>query len=124
LREVAKEVGVSVDHFIRGFRSRFGASPAQYRAQEKLRHAAHCLRAGDEPIKALAADLGFADAYSFTRAFRRYFGVLPSDLREGRAPMPAVAAPVKPLLPINQHVLPPGADARFKDKFYPRRKPS
>jgi AraC-like DNA-binding protein len=124
MREVAKELGVSVDHFIRGFRSRFGTSPAQYRAQEKLRHAAHRLRSSDEPIKALAGELGFTDAYSFTRAFRRYFGVLPSDLREGRAPMPAVAAPAKPLLPINQHVLPPDAGAGFKDKFYPRRKPS
>lgn len=120
-RELAAELGLSVDHFIRGFRSRFGVSPGQFRAQEKLRHAAHRLRAGDEPIKALAADLGFADAYSFTRAFRRYFGVLPSDLRGGRAALPAVASPEKPLIPINQHVIPPGAGAEFFSRFVPRR---
>ena len=121
LRELAAEVGISVDHFIRCFRARFGASPAHYRAQEKLRHAAHRLRASDEPIKSLAGDLGFADAYSFTRAFRRYFGVLPSDLREGRAALPAAASPAKPLIPINSHVIPPGVGAEHFAKFYPRR---
>lgn len=120
LREVADEAGLSVDHFIRGFRSRFGTSPARFRLEQKLRHAAHRLRAGEEPIKAIAADLGFADSYSFTRAFRRYLGVLPSDLREGRAAPPAVAQPEKPLIPLNTHILPPQPGADHYQQFAPR----
>jgi AraC-like DNA-binding protein len=121
VRELAAELDLSVDHFIRGFRARFGASPGQFRVREKLRHAAHRLRAGDEPIKAIARELGFADAYSFTRAFRRYLGVLPSDLREGRAALPAAVSPEKPLIPINQHVVPPDVGTEHFSKFVPRR---
>ncbi len=109
IRAIAVECDMSVDHFIRGFRRRFGISPGHYRAQQKLRHAAHRLRAGDEPIKALAHELGFADAYSFTRAFRKYLGVLPSDLRSGRAIPSAEQPPDQGLMTVNAHILPPDA---------------
>ncbi len=121
VRAVAAEVDLSVDHFIRGFRRRFGISPGEYRAQQRLRQGAHLLRSGDEPIKAVARAVGFTDAYAFTRAFRRWLGVLPSDLRAGRAALPPDAHPDQPLLPVNRHILPPAAGADHYEQFEPKR---
>ncbi|MBA3846843.1 MAG: helix-turn-helix transcriptional regulator, partial [Planctomycetes bacterium] len=121
VRAVAGEAGLSVDHFIRGFRRRFAISPGDYRAQQRLRHGAHLLRAGDDPIKSVARAVGFTDAYAFTRAFRRWLGVLPSDLRAGRATLPPDAHPDQPLLPVNRHILPPAAGANHYEQFTPPR---
>lgn len=122
IQALAKEMGISTDHFIRRFKQRFGVSPKAWRTQAKLSHAAKMLRSGDCSIKSLAFDLGFEDSYSFTRAFKRYLGVLPSDLREGRAAgKTATAAPDSGLLKINQHILPPHADAGWYQKFTPPR---
>jgi len=35
----------------------------------------------DTPLKAVAADLGFSEQASFTRAFRRWIGVTPREYR-------------------------------------------
>ena len=35
----------------------------------------------DAPLKAVAAELGFSEQASFTRAFRRWFGVAPREYR-------------------------------------------
>jgi AraC-like DNA-binding protein len=120
IRALAEEEGMSVDHFIRGFRRRFGVSPGHWRTSERLRQAASRLRSGDEAIKTIAHDLGFEDSSSFSRAFRKYLGVLPSDLRSGRAALPGSEPARQPLMPMNQHVIPPDAAQDFKNKFMPR----
>jgi len=119
VQSLAVAEGISVDYLIRGFRQRFGVSPGQYRARERFRQAAHRLRTGDEPIKAIAHDFGFEDAYSFTRAFRRHFGVLPSDLRAGLVSATPVEQDADPLLPVNRHVLPPHIGGDFYGKYQP-----
>jgi AraC-like DNA-binding protein len=122
IKTLAREMGISPDHFIRRFKQRFGVSPKVWRTHARLQHAARILRAGDCSIKSLAFDLGFADAYSFTRAFKRYLGVLPSDLREGRSAAPGTSARMEGgLLKINQHIVPPHADAGWYQKFTPPR---
>jgi AraC-like DNA-binding protein len=122
VQDLASACGMSVDHFIRGFRARFAIAPGHYRMREKLRQAAHLLRGGDQPIKAIAHAVGFADAYSFTRAFRGHFGVLPSDVRAGRAQLPPGGTPDPgDAMPFNRHVIPPDAGGGFYEKYVPRR---
>jgi AraC-like DNA-binding protein len=107
LAAIAAEERITLETLSRGFRRRFGVTPGQYRSQQKLRHAAQRLRAGDITIKALALEMGFTDSYSFTRAFRRYLGVLPSHLRSGvAAPTVPFPDPEHPLLRINEAIVP------------------
>jgi AraC-like DNA-binding protein len=120
VQALARELKMSVDHLIRGFRQRFGESPGHFRTRERLRQAAHRLRSCDEPIKTIARVFGFEDAYSFSRAFRKYLGVLPSDLRSG-AQAVSEATAADPLLPMNRHIIPPNAGtADFYGKFQPK----
>jgi PAS domain S-box-containing protein len=57
--------------------SREGASPASLIRSERLRHASELLRRGMPPQVA-AFESGFSDPDTFSRAFRRHFGVAPS----------------------------------------------
>jgi AraC-like DNA-binding protein len=108
LVEVARELGVGEDHFIRGFRRRFGMSPMAYRNQARLRAAAVRLSGGEQAVKEVARAYGFADASAFARAFRRQFGLAPSDLRiAGELPAPQ-SEPGDLPYPVNQHIRPPG----------------
>jgi AraC-like DNA-binding protein len=47
--------------------------------------AAQLLRAGDSPLSAIAARVGYANQYAFSKAFRRELGVAPS-MRQRRGP--------------------------------------
>jgi AraC-like DNA-binding protein len=61
---------------------------ANYITERRLRHALRVLSDPASPkvrIKELAHDLGFTHAAAFARAFRRLFGVAPSDIRALRA---------------------------------------
>ena len=45
------------------------------------RHAAERLRDPDALVKQVARELGFADAFAFSRTFKRVFGLAPDEAR-------------------------------------------
>jgi AraC-like DNA-binding protein len=64
--------------------SRAGTTPASYIRDIRLEEAARLLRSPyhrDVPIFDVALRVGFADATTFTRAFKRVHGVVPSEFR-------------------------------------------
>jgi AraC-like DNA-binding protein len=105
MARIAADEHIKLETLVRGFQRRFGITPAQYRSQQKLRLAAQQLRTRERSIKEVAREMGFTDSYSFTRAFKRYLGVLPSQLRAGLID-PAFPDPEHPLLRINEPILP------------------
>ena len=56
-------------------------TPAEHLRSLRLARAAELLREETLPIGRIAASVGFADPTTFTRAFSRAFGMLPSDYR-------------------------------------------
>ena len=76
VREVAAACHVHLAYLCRLFQ-RFGRErPNRYLRHLRLNCAAELLHAG-RPIKDVAAELGFNDAFSFSRAFRHAFGLPP-----------------------------------------------
>ncbi len=108
LEALARPMRLSVDHFIRGFRRRFGLSPMAYRSQARLREAAHLLAGGAVAVKEVSHRLGFADAGAFTRAFRRRFGLTPSEWKIAPSDPPPTPAQDLPFA-VNRHIRPPEA---------------
>lgn len=78
LERMAANAGMSRSAFASAFKHATGTTPAAYSLDWKLNVAASLLRAG-RPVKQVALDLGFADAPTFSRAFRRRTGASPRE---------------------------------------------
>jgi AraC family transcriptional regulator len=81
LADLAGVVQLSVFHFMRKFRAEFGCPPHAYVMQRRLEHAKRQLARRDIPLKAVAANCGFADQSHMTRLFRRLLGATPAEYR-------------------------------------------
>jgi transcriptional regulator GlxA family with amidase domain len=63
----------------------------QYYLRLKMETARYLLYATVEPVKSIAARLGFWDEFHFSRTFRRLSGVSPREYRHRSAPRDAPA---------------------------------
>ena len=79
--EAAAAESISQTYLEALFRRYAGQSPHRYLMGRKMDLAAHLLRTTDEPVKAIADQLGFSDQYVFSKAFKRTVGVAPIGLR-------------------------------------------
>ena len=84
---LAEIADLSVHAFHRRFRAAFGETPAAYVRRLRLERAAWRLQLHGDSILAIALDCGFGDHETFSRAFRRHYGLAPRDWRQaGRFP--------------------------------------
>ena len=86
LDELASSVAVSKYHLLRTFREAFGVPPLQYHRQLRLEHARRLLRLPHLSVREVAARVGYESTTAFTRAFKREYGVAPSDVQAGAMP--------------------------------------
>jgi|APTNR8051073442_1049403.scaffolds.fasta_scaffold01667_10 AraC-like DNA-binding protein len=78
--DISKEAGLSEYHFFRLFKMAFQTTPYQYLLDKRLLHAHHQLLSGHCTVSEVALATGFADIFSFSKAFKKRFGVPPSSL--------------------------------------------
>jgi AraC family transcriptional regulator len=81
LEEIARAVHISMFHLARIFRRETGLAIHQYRNRLRLRAALERLVEQETDLTALALGLGFGSHSHFSDAFRRAFGVAPSEFR-------------------------------------------
>ena len=79
--DLAAAAGMSIRAFSSAFRRLTGATPGRYRAQVRVREAAHLLANGEETIEAVAARTGFPNRDYLSRVFRRITGESPAAFR-------------------------------------------
>src|SRR5690606_37221192 len=75
---VAKYIGVHRSHFTKEFVNEFGITPVQYLLSLKMNRAKEMLSEKSFSITEIAYSLGYSDLYSFSRAFKNFFGVSPT----------------------------------------------
>ena len=78
---LAAACNLSVSALERRFRKHLNKTPHQYITQVRLEHSRRLLSDSDKAIGTIALETGFADHSHFTRAFKRYYGIAPSDTR-------------------------------------------
>jgi AraC family transcriptional regulator len=81
LSDLAALIGVSKDHFIRGFRAATQRTPYAYVVERRLARAVEALRHGTMSVERIARDAGFKSAPGFSNAFKRHYGMSPSTFR-------------------------------------------
>jgi AraC family transcriptional regulator len=84
LRTLAETAHLSPDHFLRAFKLAVGETPHQYVMGRRLDHAQEWLVRTDMAVIDIAQQCGFRGASHFSAAFRRQFGLTPTDWRQQR----------------------------------------
>ena len=82
VEELARRLGSSPFHLSRIFKRETGFSVHEYRLQLRLRTGLERLSDSRGSLLMLALQLGFVSHSHFTAAFRRAFGLLPSEARD------------------------------------------
>ena len=80
--EYASMCGISKFHFIHLFTECKGCSPSKYKSGILMQKAAEMLKISKIPMNNIAEMLGFDDPLYFSKKFRAYHGVSPSEYRK------------------------------------------
>ncbi len=78
---LAGQGGLSAFHLHRVFSAAAGETPKQFTLRLRLARAAAMLLTSDDSVLDIALDCGFQSHEAFCRAFRKRFGMTPSDYR-------------------------------------------
>jgi AraC-like DNA-binding protein len=84
LGQVARECHVDQAYLCRLFRRYDHQTPYRFLMRLKMNLAAKLLHEPDAMVKQVAAELGFADPFHFSRTFKSVFGVSPQAFRQLR----------------------------------------
>jgi len=81
LDELANHASTSRASLVRMFRKTVRMAPLEFLAELRLGLARHTLSATNLPLAQIAAEIGYLSESSFSRAFRRRFGMSPGGAR-------------------------------------------
>jgi AraC family transcriptional regulator len=81
---LARLAALSPYHFARAFSHTFGLPPHRYHMARRMARARCLLLRSSLPVTLIGVRIGFSETSSFTRAYRRYAGVTPSEFRRQR----------------------------------------
>jgi AraC family transcriptional regulator len=84
LATLAELVNLSLCHFARAFKQSFGAPPHRYHMVRRMVRARSLLQRSALSVTQIGIQVGFRETSSFTRAYRKFVGVTPSEFRRQR----------------------------------------
>lgn len=82
LQSIADNAGFSLAYFDTIFRQYTGYSPVEYSRVYKLTRSALELRKVEKTVLDIALEFGYSSPESFTRAFKKFYDLTPSEYRE------------------------------------------
>jgi AraC-like DNA-binding protein len=95
LESLAHVACLSRSAFVARFTSAVGKPPMQVLRELRLRQAMSQLKASGLAIELIARNAGYASRSSFVKAFRKSYGMDPSEVRRGSMPAPVPTGPGK-----------------------------
>ena len=84
LAALAELVDLSLFHFARAFKQSFGVPPHRYHMDRRMDRARSLLRRSALSVTQIGIQIGFRETSSFTRAYRKFAGVTPTEYRRHR----------------------------------------
>ena len=80
--EIGRHAGKSSSQLARLFKQRFGKTPCEYFLDIKMERAKILLAESSLLIRQVAENLGFCDAFHFSKTFKKVVGMSPNSYRE------------------------------------------
>ena len=80
--EAARRAGLSYESFRKRFASARGIAPAKFQTQKRIEFAQAAIYQGTRTFQELADELGFCDAFHFSKTFKRLTGESPTEFRQ------------------------------------------
>ncbi|MCH4895729.1 AraC family transcriptional regulator [Marinilabiliaceae bacterium JC040] len=84
LEEIAFLCNMSLSSFKRTFIKEYGVSPGKWLQEKRLMRAKDLLECGDLKVSDIYYDLGYGNLSNFSSAFKKYFGVNPSEYNKNK----------------------------------------
>jgi len=84
LETLAATAQLSKFHFMKKFKALTGESPIQYFINMKMQRACYLLDSSSRTIRQVASELGYEDAYYFSRLFKKTIGLSPDHYRQAK----------------------------------------
>ena len=82
LNSLAERSDMSVNHFLRVFRSTFNLTPVNYINQLKIKKACELMVDSGKTMTCIAFESGFSDSNYFSRLFKKIMGMTPTEYRD------------------------------------------
>lgn len=82
IQDIADKSNISEVYFRRLFKEKYGTSPIQYINVNRLKTAKNLLVEDNLSVSEISQVCGFLDVYSFSRAFKKWAGVSPSQYKK------------------------------------------
>ncbi len=86
LSELAEKYGLPARQLNEEFKRSYGSTIYVFMINRRLDLAYEAVRGGDQPLKLIAAELGYSNVNNFLVAFKRRHGISPGRLRKGHRP--------------------------------------
>lgn len=85
LEDLARSVGLSRTVLAEKFRVTMGDTPLSYLRAVRMQRAMRILSESDQPLEAIASEVGYQDAFSFSKVFKKTVGLPPRTFRQREA---------------------------------------
>lgn len=80
IAQIAQSLNLSHSHLSRLFKSKTGISIQEFLANTRISHAIELLKKG-ESVQSTAQQVGYADTFNFSKAFKRHTGLPPTSYK-------------------------------------------
>jgi AraC-like DNA-binding protein len=84
INDLAELANISVSTFTRMFQKLYNTTPANYIKERRLERAKQLLGVGSRTVSEIALETGFNDLAHFSRVFKSYYQVTPSEYRHSK----------------------------------------
>ena len=85
LDSLSRQFNISPNYICNLFSKHYDSTLTIFLTSIRMREASKMLRETDAPLKEIAARCGYPDYYYFSRIFKSYFGISPTEYRETAA---------------------------------------
>lgn len=81
VRSLADMLGLERSYFSHVFKRDTGVSPGRYLFEYRMKKAAELLSSKNYTVSVVAASVGYGDVFTFSRSFKKYYGISPSEYK-------------------------------------------